>query len=391
MATPPRHRAARAGLALATSTLLALTLAPPASAASDGLRYDGLSLNMARVPAEVVTIDAVSTTPATSATYVVEGRVLATTTTLEPVGDAWVASAQVDLTGLHGLTKMTVRFEAERLSRSVWKYFRAIPPPAPAPDPAAPSSLPSDLPGPETTGVPAGTTLTPSGSLHVRQAGTVVEGLDIDGCVIVSADDVTIRNTRVRCAKPRGGVAVRLYSGTARLTLDSVEVDGRGSAPVCVGWGGYTLRRVDLHGCVDGARFGHRVTIEDSWVHDLARIGTLHPDALQTTSGSDVTIRRNTLDARSPSGGFSNAALMMGSELGSKALERVTVEGNHLNGGNYALNVRGDITASDVVIRDNVFGDHTRYGPVLTPERVPVDASNVYSATGEPVHVVVAP
>lgn len=387
MASPPRSRAARAGLALATSALVTLALAPPAAAASDWLRYDGASLNMARVPAEVVTIDAISLTPAESATYSVDGRVLATDTTLEPEGDRWVASTEVDLTGDHGLTKLTVRFEADRRSRSVTKYFRAIPPPAPDPS-STPAALPDDLPGPDTTGVPAGTALTPSGPLNLWRDGTVVDGLDVDGCVTVSGDDVTIRNTRIRCASPSGGVAVRRTSGTQRLTLEHVEVDGRGSAQVCVGWSDYTLRNVDLHGCADGARFGHRVIVEDSWIHDLAQIGTLHSDALQTTSASDVVVRHNTLDASAGAGGFRNAAVMLGSETGSMEVRDVLVEGNHLDGGNYALNVRGDITASGVTVRDNTFGDHTRFGPVLTPASVPLGTGNVYAATGEPVRVV---
>lgn len=363
--------------------------ASPAAAAGDYLRYDGKSLNMARVPAAPVTVEVVSMTPAASATFSIDGRVLGTDTTLVPEGGRWVASATVDLTGLHGLTQMTVRIQADRLSRPVSKMFRAIPPAAASTVPGTPaSSIPAGMPGPGSTGVPPGTELTPSGPLNIWQAGTVVDGLDVAGCVSVRASDVTIRNTRIRCDKPPSGVAVLLGGGAKNLVLESVEVDGRGTSEVCIGWGGYTLREVDLRGCVDGARFGYQVTIENSWVHDLARIGTLHPDALQTTSGADVVIRHNTLDARSPSGDFGNAALMLGTELGSKSLKRVLVERNFLDGGNYALNVRGDITAESVIVQDNTFGDATRYGPVITPASVPLGAGNVYAANGTPVPVV---
>ncbi len=389
MATPPRSRSARVPLVLATSVLAALALAPPAAAASDYLRYDGKSLNMARVPAGVVVIDALSTTPALSATYSIDGQVLGTDTTLEPAGDRWLASTEVDLTGLHGLKQLTVRFDAGRQSRPVSKFFRAIPPPTPSTDPTpAPATVPEGMPGPETTGVPAGTALTPSGSLSIWRDGTVVDGLDIAGCVSVNADDVIIRNTRVRCAAPSGGVAVRRATGADRLTLERVEVDGMGTAEVCVGWSDYTLRGVDLHGCADGARFGHRMSVEDSWIHDLAQIGTLHADALQTTSASDVVIRHNTLDVRRSDGTYDNAGVMLGSETGGQQVRDVLVEGNHLDGGNYAFNVRGDINATRVTVQDNTFGDATRYGPVLAPARVPLGAGNVYAATGAPVHVV---
>lgn len=395
MTAPPRTRgiARRSAPTLALALVAALSVglagAAPAAAASDYLRYDGKSLNMARVPAAPVTVEVVSTTPAASATFSVGGRVLGTDTTLVPEGGRWVASTTVDLTGLHGLTKMTVRLQADRLSRPVSKMFRAIPPAAPSTVPGTPSSsIPAGMPGPGSTGVPAGTKLTPSGPLNIWQAGTVVDGLDVAGCVNVRASDVTIRNTRIRCDRPPSGVAVLQGGGARNLVLESVEVDGRGTSEVCVGWSGYTLRKVDLHGCADGARFGHQVTVEDSWVHDLARIGTLHPDALQTTSGTDVVIRHNTLDARSASGSFGNAALMLGTELGSKSLERVLVERNFLDGGNYALNVRGDITAEAITVRDNTFGDHTRFGPVITPASVPLGTGNVYAANGTPVDVV---
>ena len=386
LTTSRRSRLAASALTVAAALVAALAAAPPASAASDYLRYAGQNLNMARVPAAVVTIDAFSATPARSATFSVDGRVLATDTTLVPEGSRWLASSTVDLSGLHGVTKLTVRFDVGKYSRPFWKYFRAIPPTTPG----APGtlSIPTGMPGPDSTGVPAGTTLRPSGPLTIRQAGAVVDGLDVDGCVDVRASGVTIRNTRIRCDNPVGGLAVAVGSGGKGLTLESVEVDGRGTSGVCVGWGEYTLRKVDLHGCADGARFGNRVTVEDSWIHDLARIGTLHPDALQTTSGSDVVVRHNTLDARSSSGDFGNAALMLGSELGAKRLTRVVVERNFLDGGNYALNVRGDINASSVTIRDNTFGDGTRYGPVIVPARVPLGSGNVYAATGGPVRVV---
>lgn len=383
MPTTRRSRLAASALTVTATLVAALVTAAPASAASDSLRYDGKNLNMARVPAAAVTIDALSATPARSATFSVDGRVLAVDTTLVPQGGRWLASSTVDLTGLHGVKRLTVRFDVGKYGRPFWKNFRAIPPAVPAS-----SGIPAGMPGPGTTGVPAGTALQPSGPLVIREAGTVVDGLDVTGCVDVRAPDVTIRNTRIRCSWPSRGVAVLVGRGGGRLTLEDVEVDGRGTAGTCVGWGSYTLRRTNVHGCADGARFGSAVTVEDSWIHDLARIGTLHPDALQSTSGADVVIRHNTLDARSPGGGFANAAIMLGSELGNKRLDRVLIERNHLDGGNFALNVRGDITASGITIRDNTFGDHTRYGPALLPERVTMGSGNVYTATGGPVRLV---
>lgn len=383
-----RRRLAAPALALAGVLLASLAGAAPASAAgSDYLRYQGKSLNMARVPAGVVTVDALSKTPARSATYLIGDRVLATDTTLVPEGDRWLASVPIDLTGQHDVTRLTVKFEAGRSSRPVWSYFRAIPPPSATPV-AGTSVAPA---GPATTGVPRGTRLTPSGPLDIRTSGTVVDGLDVDGCVTVSGSDVVIRNTRIRCDRPARKIAVMVSGGGKNLVLEDVEIDGRGTSEICVGWSSYTLRRANVHDCADGARFSSSVSIEDSWVHDMVKIGTLHPDALQTTGGVGVTIRGNTLQPqRSTGGDVSNAALMLGSELKPWVLDRVVVEDNYLDGGGFSLNVRGDVKARQLTVRNNRFGDSSRFGPVIAPTRADLGTGNVYAATGGQVRLVTA-
>ena len=264
-----------------------------------------------------------------------------------------------------------------------------VPIPQERPGAVAPSPSPTASRGPvdpAATGVPDGVVLEDSGPLRITEDGAVVDGLDVDGCVTVLADDVTIRNTRIRCDDAGKKLVVTVGDRAENLVIENSEIDGRGKLQVGVGWTRYTLREVDVHGVADGARFGHGVTIEDSWVHDMARIGTLHSDALQTTSASDVVIRGNVLDpTRTEDDDLNNAGLMLGSETGSKQVRDVLVEHNLLDGGNYALNVRGDIDAEDVVIRDNVFGEGSRYGAVLAPRSVPLGDGNVMAASGEPV------
>lgn len=269
--------------------------------------------------------------------------------------------------------------------------------PLPAPTAGAgwgnPLAAPRGPVDPADTGVPPGVVLEPSGGLRITEPGTVVDGLDVKGCIEVLADDVVIRNSRVRCSDRRLFRVVAVGKDVRRLVVESSELDGRGKVDIGVGWGDYTLRRVNIHGVVDGARFGYHVVVEDSWIHDLVRIDTLHPDALQATSGGDVVIRRNVLspNRRDPSveGGVdhNNASLMLGSEVGEQRLADVLVEGNQIGGGSYSINVRGDINADDIVIRDNVFVDDARYGPVIAPDRVPLSGGNVMASTGEPVTV----
>ncbi len=397
--------------AVAVGSVLMLAAAPAQAAGSDWVRYAGKSINGQKVPATLVTLDAIAGSPTGKVQFIVGGRVLAEDYTVVPEGRGYVASAVVDLTGLRGTTKVRARYFSDRgVIRSVDKSFRAV---APAPGtavPTRPTPTPAHTPGPvwkapipsgatasagprtlrgaHNTGVPAGTTLRRSESFTVWQDGAVIDGLDVDGCVKVNAKDVTIKRSRIRCNAQFGQMAVEVGDAGDRVTLEDVEVDGRDRTAVCVGWSRYTLRRVNVHGCADGVRFGHRVVVEDSWVHDISRMGTLHGDALQTTTASDVLIRGNTLSSwNAARRDLNNAAIMMGSETGDRTVRRVLIEHNHLDGGNYTLNVRGDIDAADVLVQHNTFGTNTRYGPVQTPTTVPLGAGNTFAGTRTAVPV----
>ncbi|WP_166503367.1 hypothetical protein [Modestobacter italicus] len=237
---------------------------------------------------------------------------------------------------------------------------------------------PASPPGPDDTGVPPGTVLEPSGDLDVTEDGAVVDGLDITGCVVVRADDVTIQNTRIRCADPDTANVVQVADGATGLLVQDTEIDGMGTADIGVGWSDYTLRRVEVHRTNDGARLGDDVLIERSWFHDMIRQGELHPDCVQATQGTGITLRGNTFDVPADgSGDLNNAAIMLGSETGKRRLEQVLVVGNWLNGGNYTVNVRQDTHFDDVVFRGNVYGPDSRYGPAQAPAGVVFDGETM--------------
>ncbi|MDT0166885.1 hypothetical protein Q9R32_15125 [Actinotalea sp. AC32] len=243
-------------------------------------------------------------------------------------------------------------------------------------------------PGPDNTGVPAGTVLEPSDSLRIEEDGAVVDGLDVDGCVVVDADDVTIRNTRITCTDAPGGRAVVMDGKHTGLVIEDVEIDGGGRTEIGIDLTDAVIRRVDVHHVNDGIRMGANLVIEDSWIHTMTRQGDLHPDAIQGISAKNVVIRGNTLDPRNTrTGDLGNAAIMLGSETGTKTSEDVVIEGNHLDGGNYTINISSSITAEGFVVRDNVFGPNARYGPVLTRTDVPVGDGNVMRETEEPIDV----
>lgn len=171
------------------------------------------------------------------------------------------------------------------------------------------------------------------------------------------------------------------------MLVEDSEIDGSGEVSAAVGFSGYTLRRLNIYNCIDGPRLASDTVMEDSWVHDLKRTSTSHNDTIQTTGGTNIVIRGNTLDVyNSGTDDVMNAALMMGSTT-ADTLTDVLVEGNYLNGGNYTLNIRPDTDANNIVIRGNRFGPDSRYGPVVRNglPGVSFDDSNVWHSNGKPV------
>ncbi|MDG4833139.1 hypothetical protein O7627_28090 [Solwaraspora sp. WMMD1047] len=246
------------------------------------------------------------------------------------------------------------------------------------------SAVPSGFPGPGNTGVPAGTRLRAAGSVNVTTDGQVLDGLDINGCVLVSAANVVIRNTRIRC-----GVTYGIRTLNARnLLVEDSEVDGMGRIQVAVCCGDYTLRRVEITNAIDGPRLGTNTVVEDSWIHHLKRLPGSHNDTLQTTGASNIVVRGNTLESYNPATRDPmNACLMIGSTTGP-IVSNLLFERNYCNGGNYSIGIRTDLNAAGIRIRGNVFGRDHRYGVVarVTQSGITWDKpTNVYADSLQPV------
>ncbi|MEE6309483.1 hypothetical protein V1634_21860 [Plantactinospora veratri] len=246
------------------------------------------------------------------------------------------------------------------------------------------SRAPSSFPGPDNTGVPPGTTLRASGSIKVTQDGQVLSGLNITGCVTVTAKNVVIRKSRITCD---GIYSIRTIDAV-NLLVEDVEINGRGKNSAAVCCGEYTLRRVDISNVIDGPRLGSDVVVEDSWIHHLTRGPGSHNDTLQTTGASNIVVRGNTLEAYNPvTRDPFNACLMIGSTTGP-IVSNLVFEGNYCNGGNYSIGVRTDLNASNIRLSGNVFGRNHRYGVIARPDQRGISwdrATNLYADNRKPV------
>jgi hypothetical protein len=262
---------------------------------------------------------------------------------------------------------------------------------SPHPTTAIPTPVPpffSSWPNAANTGVPttAGS-LQKMGRLTVTVDGSRYTHLEIDDCVDVKANNVTITESIVRCGRP--SAAVQVFSGRHGLLLDQVEIDGSSHTAACIAFSGFTIYRSNLHDCIDGIDLSSNVVIEGCFIHDLARGDGTHNDALQLRGGNHDLIKDNTLQAyRASTGDFMNAAIQTGSL--NKNLSDVVVDHNYMDGGNYTVNAGGTggdgYLISGYVFKNNVFGRHFRYGTVQSvgPETT-FDESNVWLDNKQPV------
>jgi hypothetical protein len=220
-----------------------------------------------------------------------------------------------------------------------------------APSPSTPtSSAPSNSTGAAPTthpvsGVPAGTTLQSSGSITVTQPGTVIDGKNVNGVIRVSADNVTIRNTRVTSGD---WTVIKIDNGVKGATIDHVEVDGRGysGSPGSVGiFGPATVTHTDVHSVENGIIPMSGSVIRDSWIHTLEASGSdPHYDGFQLDGGQgNILIENNTVDLTNQD---RTSTVMIDNDFGS--VTNVTVRANRLLGGSFTVYADGKFSSDPI-------------------------------------------
>ena len=208
---------------------------------------------------------------------------------------------------------------------------------------------PGGWPGPGNTGVRAGVTLTPSGSITVNQDGAVISNLEVRGTIYVNADNVTIRNVRVIAQNP-GDLMINVGYDHSGILIEDCEIDGRGIAFRGVGFDGYTMRRCDVHHVGHGAVTERNVVVEDNYIHDLVEgpSGDWHTDGIIMSIGHNVVIRHNSISNPLTQ----TSAIGIWAEIGN--INDVLVENNLLSGGGFVVYALDQgFTMSNVRFRDN--------------------------------------
>lgn len=264
---------------------------------------------------------------------------------------------------------------------SVWRPVGAIlepePPPPPPPPPPPDGDVINALADPSfwgwpdetNTGVPAGTTLTPAGSITVSTSLTVIQDQDIAGGVTINgASGVVIRRCRIHRQATPGFGCVRLQNG-AQVTIEDCEIFYEppfDAADAAIGGSGAaTIRRCNIHHVTEGPRMSSGWTVEDSYLHHMQRLtgGGGHHDLLQTTAGTGLVVHHNTLlsynaDIDDPF----NACGIFKADNGP--VTNVQFTNNLLNGGNFSVYFNtANFQTSNVTATGNRWGRAFRFGP----------------------------
>jgi hypothetical protein len=229
-----------------------------------------------------------------------------------------------------------------------------------------------------------------TGPLNITAAGTVLQNVEVDGCLTLGpkANDVTIKNVLVR--SNRCYWLILNDRGATGLHVTDTELDGSNSSTGDAAFAGsnFTLTRVNIHGTVDGGKLGNNDVIQDSYIHDLVVASGSHNDGLQSLGSVGVKIKHNSIVV--PPGATSAIIL---STNAADQIRNVDIDHNLLGGGaftvygGYELGTDDAAKVSGIRITDNeftttVYPKSGAFGPLTSTARPAVTVTGNTWADG---------
>ncbi len=176
-----------------------------------------------------------------------------------------------------------------------------------------------------------------TGPVNITRDGTVINGVALNGCLYIPANNVTIENSKITTGS---NCFTALNVPGLGLTVKDTEIDGGNRESGGSGQETYgifanigTVTRVNLHGMTEPLNGCHNATVTDSYVHDLFVSSTSHNEDLYCggTSGGFLTVRHNYLANQNNQTGTITL-------FGDFApVTNVTIDDNLLNGGGWTL------------------------------------------------------
>jgi hypothetical protein len=239
-----------------------------------------------------------------------------------------------------------------------------------------------------------------TGNQTYATANQVITGLDIRGCVSVTAPGVVIKNSKITCPSSNSNFALDYNTGSsssARLTLQDVTISCGVTNGTAVGEKYINVVRANISGCENGFDADSDTTIQDSYIHDLynSTVGDPHTDGLQSGVGNYIIVTHSvfygfTTSCSYPNDGSCNgtSAINIFNAASGPAVHDTTLSKNLLAGGAYALYCPR-VATSNFELSDNRFS--TVYSPHVGEFGPSSDCSNetlvrnVYNETDQPI------
>ncbi|MEM6997533.1 MAG: Ig-like domain-containing protein [Patescibacteria group bacterium] len=219
------------------------------------------------------------------------------------------------------------------------------------------------FPTPLTTGIcGVGLTpgdLTPSGGITITQDGAVIDGLDVDGCINVDADNVVIRNTRVTCS---GSYGINLLGGHHSLTIQDSRIRGVGASSrkgILLNGPDSVLERLHVSGGADGihAGGGSGTIVRDSYITGTYKAPGTHNDALQFRSGVNHLFEGNSILGPYQT---STSTLLLQAKAGN--ISGSIIRDNFFSGAKLYTSQASGYTMTNVLVENNIYETGSCFG-----------------------------
>ena len=186
---------------------------------------------------------------------------------------------------------------------------------------------------------------------------------------------VTMRNVDIAAT---GYSVVRVYGS---LDISDFRINGTGGPQNSGGINGsnVTARNGEIFGVENGIVGGSNHLIEDVYIHDLALVGSGHPDGVQYDGGNHNIVMRRVRIAVKPS---DTSAVMIDNYYGSSS--GFVIQDCKLSGGGYTLYLEGQFNSSTVAVT-SITGTTIsgyNYGPVLRRGPVTVGQQSGNTSNG---------
>jgi hypothetical protein len=262
--------------------------------------------------------------------------------------------------------------------------------------PATSTANTSSYPDSTNTGVAGCPALsTVNGSIRTTTDGQIIENKIINGDIVVSNNNVTIRCVKIN-VQPGTIYAINSSDGNGTL-MSHVEINGNDvdGPNTMVQGSGYTAEYMDIHSTEDAWHVGWDTTIRDSYCHDMLYTGNQHADCIQATGYggasysppvSNIVISHNTLRPWEGNTGpqHANSAIILKTDFGE--ISNVQITNNRMDNGTYTIysrigNCTGCHAPTSVTVTNNRFGHNYEFG-LTSIEGSITWTNNVWDDTG---------